>query len=131
MIYHNKNRCKNRYRRSKRRKRKTKFKSSDHHIVKSRGELIVDKYLHRLNIKHIYEPRSSEYGGYIPDWVTENGYVIEYFGIKNNYRNYNQKTIEKIKFFTEKFGNKFIAIFPDDLTKLNKILQICLYSDLS
>lgn len=98
MLYRNKDQCKNRHKRNRRRRRKKSFRSSDGHLLRSRGELIVDKYLHRLNIKHIYEPRNSKYGNYIPDWVTENEYVIEYFGIKNNYRNYNQRTLDKIRF---------------------------------
>ena len=60
----------------------TSFKCIDGHIVRSKGELIIDNHLHRLGLNHEYENtikvrgKPIKYDWYLPEYKT----YIEYWG---------------------------------------------------
>ena len=89
--------------------------------LRSLGEKAVEDWFHSNNIQHIYEPRSKEYGGFIPDWLTGSGHVVEYFGYYT--KAYRKRTIQKVRFFTARYGDKFIALYPEDLKDLDAALK--------
>ena len=65
---------KNALKKPEKRERPTSFKCLDGHIVKSKGELIIDNHLHRLGIVHEYETTVKVHGNKIKtDW-----YLPEY-----------------------------------------------------
>jgi hypothetical protein len=116
------------YRKRSRRKRRKKiiYYSPESHKLRSKGEWIIETWLHKNKVKHIYEPRSKEYGKYIPDWLTQGRHVIEFFGYYGARKDYDKRTREKIKYFKRKFSSKFIPLFQSDLVDLDNKLKAVL-----
>jgi predicted nuclease of restriction endonuclease-like RecB superfamily len=77
----------------------TSFKCLDGHIVRSKGELIIDNHLHRLGIDHKYEHTIKirgmplKYDWYLPKYKT----YIEYWGYYG--KNYMKRKDEKLKLY--------------------------------
>jgi hypothetical protein len=118
-----------RKKRAKRRKFNTKrasYHSPKHkdYRLRSKGEKAVEEWFHKNDVQHIYEPRSLEYGGFIPDWITGSGHVVEFFGYNSNA--YRKRTRMKVRYFSSLFGRKFIALFPEDLASLDEKLKAVL-----
>jgi hypothetical protein len=115
-----------RKKRSYKRKFRTKravYHSPKHseYRLRSRGEKAVEEWFHKNNVQHIYEPRSPEYGGYIPDWITGSGHIVEFFGYNSNA--YRKRTRSKVRYFSAILGRKFIALYPEDLIDLDNKLK--------
>lgn len=74
----------------------TSFKCFDGHVVRSKGELVIDNHLHRLGIDHEYEKtikvrgNSIKYDWYLPKFKT----YIEYWGFHG--KDYMQRKEEKL-----------------------------------
>lgn len=89
------------------------LKCLDGHIVKSRGELIIDNYLYRLKIKHIYEgevivnDHVMKYDWYLPDFDV----YIEYWGYYG--KEYLDRKEEKIRLYKE--GNLQLISIEDEM----------------
>ena len=81
------------------REKPTSFKCLDGHIVKSKGELIIDNHLHRLGIQHDYEPTIKVQGNKIKtDWyLPEYRVYIEYWGFYG--KDYMKRKDEKIRLY--------------------------------
>ncbi|MFW9945745.1 MAG: hypothetical protein ACFFDX_02835 [Candidatus Odinarchaeota archaeon] len=104
----------------------SKFKTLDGHIVRSKGELIIDNYLYILGFNHLYEKKikilkkSVKYDWYLPDY----NIYIEYWGFHG--KDYLKRKKEKIKLY-KKAKLKLISIenymFSDIYTNLNKKLK--------
>ncbi|MFX0025419.1 MAG: hypothetical protein ACFE8M_03330 [Candidatus Hermodarchaeota archaeon] len=104
----------------------SKFKSLDGHIVRSKGELIIDNYLYILGFDHIYEKKikilkkSVKCDWYLPDYDI----YIEYWGFHG--KSYLKRKKEKINLYKEA-KLKLISIenymFTDIYTNLNKNLK--------
>ncbi len=105
----------------------TQFKSVDGHIVKSKGELIIDTYLSLLNIKHEYEDiiaidgHSLKYDWFLP----ESNIYMEYWGL--NTKEYLKRKTQKIDLYRN--GKlKLISIeeemFSDISSNLRKALGL-------
>ncbi|MGB5911364.1 MAG: hypothetical protein WBH31_09245 [Promethearchaeia archaeon] len=104
----------------------SKFKTLDGHIVRSKGELIIDNYLYILGFNHIYEKKIKilknqvKCDWYLPDYDI----YIEYWGFHG--KNYLKRKKEKIRLY-KKAKLKLISIenymFSDIYTNLNKILK--------
>lgn len=101
-----------------------KYISDDGHIVKSLGELLIDNYLYKENIKHTYER-----GYYIsadveikPDWyLPELDLFIEHWGINKN-ENYDKQKEFKLKNYKE--NNKtVVCTYEEDLQNLSTELE--------
>lgn len=104
----------------------TSFKCLDGHVVKSKGELIIDNHLHRLGIEHEYENTIRVRGHPIKyDWFLPKYKIyIEYWGYFG--KNYMNRKEEKLRLYRK--GNlKLISIedimLKDIYTNLEKELN--------
>ncbi|MFX1274131.1 MAG: hypothetical protein ACFFBP_01540 [Promethearchaeota archaeon] len=86
-------------RKSKKKITISSFKCIDGHVVKSKGELIIDNYLHINGIKHVYEKIIKVNGHPIKcDWyLPEIKLYIEYWGFFG--KEYEERKKEKIKLY--------------------------------
>ena len=113
--------------------RATSFKCLDGHIVKSKGELIIDNYLNSLGLDHKYEDtirirgKLLKYDWYLPDFDI----YIEYWGYFG--KKYMKRKQEKLKLY-RKGKIKLISIedimlkdidlnFQKEISKLIKLNQ--------
>ncbi|MBD3195445.1 MAG: hypothetical protein GF317_10345 [Candidatus Lokiarchaeota archaeon] len=102
--------------------RSTKFKCIDGHLTRSKGELIIDNHLTRLNIKHEYENQIRVHGHPIKcDWyLPEFDIYIEYWGYFG--KDYLERKREKIQLY--EIGNlKLISIEDIMLENIYKNLE--------
>jgi hypothetical protein len=102
------------------------FKCIDGHIVKSKGELIIDNYLYLNGIQHIYEKKVRIKGHKIKtDWyLPQYNTFIEYWGYYGN--EYMKRKKEKLKLYHQT-RLKLISIenemFQNIYYHLNKFLK--------
>ncbi|MFX0042516.1 MAG: hypothetical protein ACFE8L_06360 [Candidatus Hodarchaeota archaeon] len=102
------------------------YKCLDGHIVKSKGELIIDNYLFLLGLNHIYEKKVKVNGHTIKsDWYLPDAQIyIEYWGYFG--KTYIRRKKEKIKLY-ERGKLELISIengmFKDIYTVLNEKLK--------
>ena len=77
------------------------FKCLDGHVVKSKGELIVDNFLHLNGIEHKYEKTITVHGNPIKyDWYLPKYKIyIEYWGFFG--KKYLKRKEEKIKLYNK------------------------------
>jgi hypothetical protein len=107
-------------------KRIRRFKCLDGHIVKSKGELIIDNYLTILGIDHLYEKTIQINGNNVKyDWyLPENDIYIEYWGYTG--QKYNKRKKEKLKLY-KGANKKLISIenvmFDDIYSNMDKMLK--------
>ncbi len=126
LVYYTVKKLIERNKKSRKTESTSKFKTLDGHIVKSKGELIIDNYLYILGFNHIYEKKIKilkkpvKCDWYLPDYDI----YIEYWGFHG--KNYLKRKKEKIKLY-KKAKLKLISIenymFSDIYTNLNKILK--------
>ena len=102
------------------------FKCLDGHIVKSKGELIIDNYLTILRIEHVYEKTIKIKGNNVKcDWyLPEIDVYIEYWGYSG--KRYNKRKKEKLKLY--RIANKNLIsienmMFDDIYTSMDKMLK--------
>jgi hypothetical protein len=102
------------------------FKCLDGHIVKSKGELIIDNYLTILGLDHLYEKTIQIKGNNVKyDWyLPENDIYIEYWGYSG--QKYNKRKKEKLKLY--KIANKKLIsienmMFDDIYSNMDKMLK--------
>jgi len=99
---------------------KTRFTSLDGHLLRSRGEVIIDDWLHYHNIKHDYEKSIfySPTGFILCDWYLPNLDVyIEYWGVEKN-SDYTENRRFKEEIY-KKLNLNLISIENSDLTCIN------------
>ena len=110
----------------------TSFKCLDGHVVRSKGELVIDNHLYRLGIEHEYENTIRirgmpiKYDWYLPKYKV----YIEYWGYHG--KDYTQRKEEKLNLY-RKGKLKLISIedimLKDIYTNLKKELNIFLKKD--
>ncbi|MFX1390827.1 MAG: hypothetical protein ACFE9Z_12255 [Promethearchaeota archaeon] len=99
------------------------FRCVDGHIVKSKGELIIDNLLLHLNIKHEYENtikirgKNVKYDWYLPDYNV----YIEYWGYYG--KKYMKRKQEKLDLY-RKGRLKLISIEDEMLEDIHSNLKI-------
>jgi hypothetical protein len=115
--------------RSKIKKKKvtlSKYRCLDDHLVRSKGELIIDNYLYFLGISHIYEKIVLLRGNKVKcDWfLPKYDIYIEYWGYSG--KKYLKRKEEKLKLYC-KGKLKLISIenwmFYDIYSSINKNLE--------
>jgi len=118
---------KRRKRNNKNKSRKiSRFRCLDGHLVRSKGELIIDNYFFFLGIKHIYEKVIFLRGNKIKcDWfLPEYNVYVEYWGYSG--KRYLKRKNEKLKLY-QKEKMRLISIensmFFDIYTNLNGLLK--------
>ena len=103
----------------------SRFKCLDGHVVRSKGELIIDNYLHLNGIRHIYEKTININGKPIKyDWYLPEGKLyIEYWGYHG--KEYEARKKEKMRLY-EKANLRLVSIeneiFDDIYKKLREML---------
>ena len=110
----------------------TSFKCLDGHVVRSKGELIIDNHLHRLGIDHEYENTIRIRG--LPlkyDWyLPKDKIYVEYWGYYG--KNYMKRKEEKLSLY-RKGKLELISIedimLKDIYTNLEKELNRFLNKD--
>ena len=104
----------------------TSFKCLDGHVVRSKGELVIDNHLHRLGIEHEYENTIRVHGHPIKyDWYLPKYKIyIEYWGYYG--KNYMKRKEEKLSLY-RKGKLKLVSIedimLKDIYTNLEKELN--------
>lgn len=104
----------------------SKYRCLDGHLVRSKGELIIDNYLFFLGISHIYEKVIYLRGNKVKcDWyLPEYDIYIEYWGYSG--KKYFKRKKEKLRSY-RKEKKKLISIenwmFYDVYTNINKLLK--------
>ncbi len=103
-----------------------KYTCLDGHVVRSKGELIIDNYLHLLKIDHKYEKSIYIYGSKIKyDWyLPKYDVYIEYWGYGG--KAYEKRKKEKLRLY-KKAKLKLISIenymFYDIYSEFDKLLK--------
>jgi hypothetical protein len=117
-----KNRCKTK----KKKVALNKYRCLDGHLVRSKGELIIDNYLYFLGISHIYERILILWGNKIKcDWfLPKYDLYIEYWGYTG--KKYLERKEEKLRLY-RKAKLELISIenwmFIDLYSNINKVLE--------
>ena len=109
VIYWAVNKVRKFYKKKYQPQRATSFKCLDGHIVRSKGELIIDNHLYRLGFEHEYENtirirgKPLKYDWYLSDYKI----YMEYWGYYG--KNYMKRKAEKLQMYRK--GNlKLISI---------------------
>ncbi len=103
-----------------------KYRCLDGHLVRSKGELIIDNYLFFLGISHVYEKVIILRGNNVKcDWfLPKFNLYIEYWGYSGE--KYNKRKEEKLKLY-HKEKIRLISIenwmFYDIYTNINRKLE--------
>jgi predicted nuclease of restriction endonuclease-like RecB superfamily len=116
LIYFGIKKYKNKSKFNKKTEKISTFRCLDGHLVKSKGELIIDNYLFFLGIQHIYEKVISLRGNKVKcDWyLPKYDIYIEYWGYYG--KRYNKRKKEKLRLY-QKENIKIIS------TNINKMLK--------
>jgi len=125
-IYYQLRRLLNKVKASEKTELLLKLKCLDGHIVKSKGELIIDNYLYLRGIQHIYEKTIKINGKSIkPDWfLPKLKLYIEYWGFYG--KEYTKRKEEKIKLYHMSKINLISVenhMFSEIYTNLDKMLK--------
>ncbi|MBY8982444.1 MAG: hypothetical protein KGD57_05820 [Candidatus Lokiarchaeota archaeon] len=103
-----------------------KYTCLDGHLVKSKGELIIDNYLYLLKIEHLYEKSIKIYGSKIKyDWyLPKYDIYMEYWGYGG--KKYEKRKNEKLRLY-KKANLELISIenymFYDIYSEIDKLLK--------
>jgi hypothetical protein len=98
------------------------FRADDGHFLRSQGELVIDNWLFNNGILHAYEKRVPiKEELYCDFFLPSLGIYIEYFGMDD--KKYKKRVATKIKLY-EKYDLKLIALYPDDIKRLDDILPL-------
>ncbi|MHA1192328.1 MAG: hypothetical protein ACTSP9_08535 [Promethearchaeota archaeon] len=103
-----------------------KYTCLDGHVVRSKGELIIDNYLYLLKIAHKYEKSIYVYGSKIKyDWyLPKYDVYIEYWGYGG--KTYEKRKKEKLRLY-KKAKLRLISIenymFYDIYSEFDKLLK--------
>ena len=98
----------------------------DGHVVKSKGELIIDNYLYLLKIEHLYEKSIKIFGSKIKyDWyLPKDDIYIEYWGYGG--KKYEKRKKEKLRLY-KKAKLQLISIenymFYDIYSEIDRLLN--------
>lgn len=99
-----------------------KYSCDDGHIVKSRGEALLDNWLSHQGIKHNYEQDITIGGTHMKyDWyLPDDDVYIEYWGFYT--KDYQERRQEKEKAYT--LGHKkLVSIENKDLQDINNLVK--------
>lgn len=93
--------------------KRRKCTAKDGHICNSISELIIDNWLYKHNINHQKETAYPQ-GNFTADWSLSKEIFVEYFGLANDSKRYDEEIKKKQKICKE-FGLTLIKIYSKDL----------------
>lgn len=96
--------------------------ASDGHICDSVSELLIDNWFYSQSITHQKEV-SYPRGKFTADWAISTDTLVEYFGLANDSRRYDQE-IQKKRQICQEFNIKLIEIYSKDLFPKNLLDQV-------
>lgn len=96
--------------------------AKDGHLCNSVSELIIDNWFYENNIDHQKETAYPQ-GKFTADWSLSENIFVEYFGLANDSRRYDEEIKKKQRICAE-FGLTLIEIYSKDLFPKNKLDQI-------
>lgn len=101
------------------------LRTSDGHMVRSQGEIIIDNWLYEQRIVHSYEklvpieePMRCDF--YLPE-IGVDGVYVEYWGMESSAQ-YKERKQNKIALY-EANGLKLIEVHAKDIGSLDEVLQ--------
>lgn len=98
-----------------------KFRTSDGHYVRSRGEQLIDNWLYNHDIVHAYERRATIEADLLCDfWIPRGQVYVEFWGIESNER-YAARKATKQKLYRDA-NLRLIEIENDHLNNLDDYL---------
>lgn len=97
-------------------------RAKDGHICNSVSELIIDNWLHKNNIAHEKEVPYPK-GKFIADWSLSKNILVEYFGLANDSRRYDEE-IKKKQQICKDSEVTLIEIYSKDLFPENRLEEI-------
>lgn len=96
--------------------------AKDGHVCNSVSELLIDNWLYKRNINHKKETAYPK-GKFTADWSLSKNTFVEYFGLANDSRRYDQE-IQKKRRICQEYGINLLAIYSKDLFPENKLGQL-------
>lgn len=102
--------------------KRRKCVAKDGHICNSVSELIIDNWLYKNNIDHQKETPYPK-GKFIADWSLSNNIFVEYFGLAQDSRRYDEE-IKKKQQICKDSKVTLIEIYSKDLFPKNRLEEI-------
>ena len=102
--------------------KRRKCLAKDGHICNSVSELIIDNWLYENNINHQKEAPYPK-GKFTADWSLSNNILVEYFGLAQDSRRYDEE-IKKKQQICKESGINLIEIYSKDLFPKNRLEEI-------
>ncbi len=99
---------------------KKRIKCKDLHIADSVSERIIDDFLFENHIEHKVHVKYPNCNFVSDFYLPETNQYIEYFGLVDEYKSYNDSIKRKKSYFEENNLN-IIEIYPTDLFPINKL----------
>lgn len=97
------------------------LRATDGHLVRSRGELLIDNWLYMGGIVHAYERRLPiEDEAYCDFWIPNGKVYIEYWGIDGD-ASYEARRQKKLALYRQ-HGLDLIEVTNDDIDRLDDVL---------
>lgn len=98
-----------------------KYRATDGHRVRSRGELAIDNWLYMSGLVHAYERRLPIEEELYCDFYLPGGKVyIEYWGLEEDAR-YAKRKAEKLRIY-KKYNYNLVELVDDDICNLDDIM---------
>ncbi len=94
----------------------------DGHVCNSVSELIIDNWLYKNKISHQKEIPYPK-GKFVADWSLSSKILIEYFGLANDSRRYDEE-IKKKQEICKEAAITLIEIYSQDLFPKNRLEEI-------
>jgi hypothetical protein len=97
------------------------YRATDGHMVRSRGEMLIDNWLYMQGIVHAYERRLPIEQDVLCDFYLPSGKVyIEYWGMESDDR-YAQRMAQKQQIYRES-GLNLVELTDNDIQNLDDVL---------
>lgn len=96
--------------------------AKDSHVCNSVSELLIDNWFHQNKIEHQKEFPYPK-GKFMADWRLTKNTLVEYFGLANDSKRYDEE-IKKKKLICKESEINLIEIYSKDLFPKNKLDQI-------
>ncbi|UTW61823.1 glycerol kinase [bacterium SCSIO 12741] len=99
-----------------------KKRTSDGHLVRSRGELLIDNFFYQNGIVHAYEKKVNiDEPMYCDFYLPQNKIYVEFWGMEDD-PSYRQRKQKKLDLYS-KYNFELIEINSADIDNLDEVLE--------